>query len=149
VALASVSDEDRGPRIAALDVIRGVAILAMIVYHAAFDLRAAQLIGVDVVNDLGWKIFARLIAGTFLVMVGVNLVLATRRGFRLQPYLRRLALVAGGAVAVTLATWWSQPQTFVFFGILHQIALASVLALPFLRLPSWLVVQLEKKMKQN
>jgi uncharacterized membrane protein len=139
LAIASVSDQDRGSRIAALDLIRGVAILAMIVYHAAFDLRAAGLIGVDVVDDLGWKIFARLIAGTFLAMVGVNLVLATRHGFRLRPWLRRLALIAGGAVAVSLVTWWTAPQTFVFFGILHQIAVASVLALLFLRLPSWLV----------
>lgn len=139
MAIASVSDEDRGPRIAALDLIRGIAIVAMIIYHAAFDLRAAQLIGVDVVHDLGWKLFARSIAGTFLAMVGINLVLATRHGLRPRPFLRRLALIVAGAVLVTLVTWWTQPQTFVFFGILHEIALASVLALPFLRLPSPLV----------
>jgi uncharacterized membrane protein len=139
LAVASLSDEDRGRRFAALDLIRGIAIVAMIVYHAAFDLRAAGVIGVDVVNDLGWKLFARSIAATFLGMVGVNLVLATRHGLRLQPYLRRLAMIAGGAALISLVTWWTQPQAFVFFGILHEIALASVLALPFLRLPSWLV----------
>ncbi len=137
--MAGVADEDRGPRIAALDVVRGVAIGAMVVYHLSFDLAAEGLIAADVVNDLGWRVFARTIAGTFLLLVGINLVLATRRGLKPQPFLRRLALIVGGAIMVTLATWWFNPGTFVFFGILHAIALASVLALPFLRLPIWAV----------
>lgn len=127
-------------RIAALDVVRGVAIGAMVVYHLSYDLRAEGLIAADVVNALGWRVFARTIAGTFLFLVGVNLVLATRRGLSSPHFLRRLGLIAGGALIVTLATWWFNPRTFVFFGILHMIALASVLALPFLRLPTWAVV---------
>lgn len=119
-----------------MDVARGIAIVAMVVYHTAFDLSSFRLIATDVPSDLGWKIFARLIAGTFLFLVGVNLTLATRRGIVWPAYFRRLALIAGAALLVTLGTWWFDPATFVFFGILHEIALASVLALPFLRLPS-------------
>ncbi len=131
--------EDRGRRLAAIDAIRGAAIVAMVVYHTAFDLSARSLIPVNILNDPGWIVFARSIASTFLLLVGVGLVLATRGGLKVRPYLRRLGLIAGSACLVSLVTWWVEPQAFVFFGILHEIAVASVLALPFLWLPSAVV----------
>lgn len=137
MAVASPGPEGGKSRLAAVDLVRGIAILAMVVYHTSFDLAANRLIAADVVGDLGWKVFARTIAGTFLFLVGVSLVLATRDGLDRAAFLRRLAFVACGAALVSLATWWFDPATFVFFGILHEIAVASVLALPFLRLPSW------------
>ena len=112
----------------------------MIVYHFAWDLSAYQLIGVDVTNELGWRIFARTIAGTFLVLVGINLVLALRNGFRPRPYVRRLAIILAAALLVSLGTWWLDPGTFVFFGILHLIFVASILALPFIHAPLWLIL---------
>lgn len=124
-------------RLVFLDVARGVAILAMIGYHLGWDLSALRLITTDVAADPAWRVFARLIAGTFIGISGINLVMATRRGFRLRPFLTRLAIIIAAALAVSAGTYWFAPQTFVFFGILHCIALASVLALPFLYLPSW------------
>src|SRR5262249_42907415 len=82
--------------------------------------------------------FARLIAGTFLLLVGFNLVLANQDGFRPRPYLRRLAILVAAAIAVSIGTYFFAPDEFVYFGILHEIALASVLALPFLWAPFWL-----------
>lgn len=127
----------RGPRIAGIDALRGAAILAMIAYHLSWDLSAHGIIAVDVVNTLGWKIFARTIAGSFLAIVGVSLVLAGRNGFRPAAFLRRLAIIAAAAALVSLGTYWFLPDAFVFFGILHAIAVSSVLALPFLRAPAW------------
>ena len=83
VAIASIA-EDRGARLAAIDAVRGAAIAAMVVYHTAFDLSVRRLIPVDVTSNPGWVVFARLIAGTFLALVGVGLVLATRRGLNLD-----------------------------------------------------------------
>lgn len=138
MAIVSAAAAGPGPRLAAIDLIRGIAVGAMIVYHASWDLSANGLIGADVVNEPGWRAFARLIAGTFLALVGFNLVLATRHGFRLGPYLRRLAIIVAAALAVSAATYWFMPDTFVFFGMLHSIAVSSVLALPFLWAPAWL-----------
>jgi len=138
VATAAVADAERGPRIAAIDLIRGVALAGMVVYHFSYDLAADRLISANVVDEFGWKLFARAVAGTFLALVGVNLVLANRHGLKPRPFLKRLALIAGGAALVTLATWWFEPGAFVFFGILHEIAVASVLAVPFLKAPPWL-----------
>jgi uncharacterized membrane protein len=130
----------RSPRLAIIDVLKGVAIVAMIVYHFAWDLSAYQLIAVDVTNDPGWRLFARSIASSFLALVGINLVLALRNGFRPRPYLRRLAIILAAALLVSLGTWWLDPGTFVFFGILHLIFVASILALPFIRAPVWITL---------
>lgn len=121
-----------------IDAARGVAILAMIVYHAVWDLGYFRLTSIDAEDDPLWRWFAHIIAGTFLALVGIGLVLATRNGFRPRRYLRRLAIIVAAALLVTIGTYWIFPESFVFFGILHCIAAASVLALPFLRLPVWL-----------
>jgi uncharacterized membrane protein len=110
----------------------------MVVYHFSWDLSAYGFIAIDVVDDPGWKAFARGIAGTFLLLVGFNLVLATKDGFRARPYFRRLAIIVAAAAAVTMGTYFFAPDEFVYFGILHEIALASILALPFLWAPLWL-----------
>lgn len=123
------------PRFAFVDIARGIALLAMFVYHFAYDLSFFRLIEADIVFEPGWRLFARGIAGSFLVIVGFSLVLATRKGLNRPAYLKRLAMVAGAAALVSLGTWFAMPDNFIFFGILHHIALASVLALPFLRLP--------------
>lgn len=123
-------------RFAVLDLARGLALLAMFVFHFAYDLSHFQLIATDVPSDPGWRLFARLIAGSFLTIVGFSLVLATRNGVRPGPYLRRLGLIAGAAALVTVATWFAMRANFIFFGILHHIALASVLGLAFRRLPA-------------
>lgn len=128
--------EERGRRIAAVDAARGVAIAAMIVYHFSWDLSYFGFTSVNIIADPGWKAFARTIAGTFIALVGVSLVLATRQGFRPKPYLRRLALIVGAAALVTAGTWYVFPDAYVFFGILHLIAFASVAALLFLWLPT-------------
>ncbi|HVY21380.1 MAG TPA: heparan-alpha-glucosaminide N-acetyltransferase [Bauldia sp.] len=139
--MAAIPDADpprRPARIAVVDLARGMAIVAMVVYHTAFDLAGNGLIATDVATDIHWKVFARTIAGTFLALVGIGLVLASRNGLNWRAYLRRLAFIAGGAALVSIATFWFDRTTFVFFGILHEIALASVLALPFLWAPVWL-----------
>jgi uncharacterized membrane protein len=122
-------------RIDLVDAARGTALIAMFAYHFAWDLSFFRLIRTDVVAEPGWRWFAHLIAGSFLALVGASLVLATRQGLDLGAFLRRLGLVAGAAALVTLGTWFFMPESYVFFGILHHIAVASVLALPFLRLP--------------
>lgn len=112
---------------------RGVAIVAMIIYHLGWDLSFLKLIETNLLALPAWRWFARIIAGSFLFLSGIGLVLAHGRGVRWRPYLRRLAIVGGAALLVTIATYFVFPQSFIFFGILHCIALSSILALPFLK----------------
>jgi len=124
---------ERPARLPWIDAARGVAILAMVVYHFSWDLSNFGFIAADVGADLGWVIFARLIAGSFLFLVGVSLVLATRHGLDRIRFLTRLCLIVAGAIAVSFVTWVVMPDNFVFFGILHSIAVASILGLALTR----------------
>ncbi len=128
-----------GFRLAAVDAARGAAIAAMVVYHFAWDLSLFGLIETQVTTHPGWVTFARGITGAFLGLVGVALVLAAHAGQARGPALRRLGKIAAAALLVSLGSWWFNPAAFIFFGILHLIAVASVLALPFLRAPFWVV----------
>jgi uncharacterized membrane protein len=127
-------------RIPIIDVARGVALSAMIVYHFAWDLSFLGFIETAVGRETGWVAFARSIAGSFLFLVGVGVVLADNAGQNWGSYFRRLAKVALAAAAITVATLIFTPEGFIFFGILHMIAVGSILALPFLRAPVALTI---------
>ena len=57
---------------------------------------------------------------------------------RWPAYWRRFLIIAGAAALVSVGTYFVFPGAFVFFGILHCIAAASLVALPFLFLPAFL-----------
>ncbi len=130
--MATVSPRTRLPGI---DVLRGIAVGAMIIFHFAWDLRFFGFIETNISQHPFWANFARAIAGSFLILSGISLVLLTRDGFDRDKFLKRLGIIGGAALLVTIVTFFSMPKSFIFFGILHCIALSSVLALPFLRLP--------------
>lgn len=125
-------------RIECLDVARGCALIAMLVYHFTWDLEFFGYLPPGYAQVGGWKLFARAIASSFLILVGVGLVLAHGEGIRWPSFRKRCFQIAAGAAAITAATLAFTPQGFVFFGILHLIALGSLLALAFLRLRFWL-----------
>jgi uncharacterized membrane protein len=125
-------------RVAGLDVARGAALAAMVIYHFAWDLSFLGLTAADIRDSAPWIWFARAIAASFLTLAGISLVLAHGAELNRSAFLKRLGLVAGAALLVTVGTYLVFPEAFVFFGILHAIAAGSVLALPFLRAPAWL-----------
>ncbi|WP_245514840.1 heparan-alpha-glucosaminide N-acetyltransferase [Jiella endophytica] len=133
----SVNPTARG-RVAIIDIARALAIVAMAIYHFTWDLEHFSYVEEGLTGHGGWRIFARCIASSFLFLVGFSLVLAHGREIRWRKFLVRLGQICAGALAVTVATLFATPNSFVFFGILHHIALASLLGLAFLRLPALL-----------
>jgi uncharacterized membrane protein len=125
-----------GPqRIEGVDALRGLALCTMFVYHFFFDLRFYRVIAADFEHDLFWLGFRSLIVTAFMALVGLSLVLADRAGATGVHFARRVAVIAGCALAASAGSWILFPRSFIYFGILHCIAVASVLAWPLVRRP--------------
>lgn len=139
---APVKDQPKAKRVAVFDVARGIALLAMASYHFTWDLEFFGYTDPGLTAFGLWKIYARSIASTFLFLVGVSLYLAHHRQIRWNSFWKRFAMVAGAAIAISVVTRVATPDGFIFFGILHEIALASLLGLLFLRLPALLALLL-------
>jgi len=136
-AHATVASTVREPltRIRAIDALRGAAICMMIVYHAAFDLNWFHIISADFNHDRFWLSFRDLIVSSFLLLVGVSLVLASRAGISPKRFWNRIALVGACAILVTVGSYVTFPKTFITFGILHCIVVSSILGWPLVRFP--------------
>lgn len=122
-------------RIGWLDAFRGLALVAMASYHLIWDFEYFGYLAPGTAGHGLPKLYARGIATTFLFLAGLGLVLAHRNGIRWDRFGLRFAKVAAAAAVVTIATWFAMPEGFIHFGILHQIALASLIGLAFLNLP--------------
>lgn len=130
----------KGRRIALIDLGRGVALIAMTVYHLCWDLAMFGVIRPDIMAEPALIWFARSIAGSFLFLAGFSLFLAHGQGIQWAKFARRLGVIVAAAALITIATWFATPEAFIFFGILHSIAAGSIIGLLFLRLPWWLIV---------
>ncbi len=97
-------------RLPPVDLARGIAVLAMIVYHFVWDLSFLGLVDPTLRDAPGWTAFARVIAVSFLTLAGFGLVLAHGSGLDRAKFLRRLALVAGAAALVSAGTYIAFPS---------------------------------------
>jgi len=59
---------------------------------------------------------------------------------RTKPFLTRLGMLAGCATLISVASYFMFGPRWIFFGVLHFIAVASVLGLGFVRRPGLALV---------
>jgi len=123
----------QGARITEVDALRGIAIAMMAVYHIIFDIWFLDLAQFDLFS-LPLVIFQRSIGILFLLLVGVSLTLSESRNKGYTHHLRRGLTLGAVALGITLSTWIYPHERFITFGIIHFIALATVLAPFFFRL---------------
>lgn len=123
------------PRYAIIDCLRAFAIVLMVIYHFSWDLAMSGLIERSTFTSLPMTVIGRSCLSLFLFCVGYSLAISHARGPRWQAFGKRLLKITLAAGAVSLATRVAFPDAWIYFGILHCIAVSSVLALAFLRLP--------------
>ena len=122
-------------RIELLDFGRGIALIAMTVFHFAFDLQLLGFREPGFIDQPHWKYFARSIASSFLFLMGFSLYLAHGASIKWKNWRNRMIKISAAAAIITIATYFATPDQYIFFGILHAIAFASLAGLLFLKLP--------------
>lgn len=129
-------------RIPALDIARTVALVAMALFHFVFDLEMFGFAAPGTATSGIWRALAVATAGSFLFLAGVGLWLSHSEAIRWAAFGKRFAIIAGAAALVSIGTYLAFPDAFVFFGILHAIALCSLFGLAALRLPVFVIAAL-------
>ncbi|MFA6458508.1 MAG: heparan-alpha-glucosaminide N-acetyltransferase [Patescibacteria group bacterium] len=135
----STSTKNRPARFVEVDFLRGVAVLLMIVFHLIFDLNYLDLVKFTL-DSFFWIAFERITATVFIFLVGVSLQLSYLRhqqageliSFYKRNVVRAISLIFF-ALLITLVTRLYSPGSYIFFGVLHFIAVAILLALPLVR----------------
>ena len=125
-------------RLDRIDALRGAAIVWMTAFHFAFDLDHFGWVRQDFHRDPTWTLQRTAIVSLFLFCAGLGQAVALARGQGWPRFWRRWAQVAGCAVLVTLGSWFMFPHSFIYFGVLHGIALMLVVARLTGRWGGWL-----------
>jgi uncharacterized membrane protein len=124
-----------------IDALRGIAVIAMILYHFSYDLAYFGLFDVGFFRSGIGLNAARLIGGSFIFLAGLSLTLSYSRALARAPgrslfpkYLARGLRIFSYGLVITLLTWIFLPNEMIVFGILHLLGVSIVLAYPFLNL---------------
>ena len=105
----------------------------MVAYHFCFDLNYFGIIHQDMNHDRFWLASRALIVSLFLLLVGTSLVLAS--GMESRHFWKRQARLLAAALAVTVGSYAMFPKSYIYFGILHFIFVASLIGRLFLNFP--------------
>ncbi len=109
-------------RIAEIDALRGVAVLAMVYYHLMYDLIEFYSYPFTLTHPT--MQIASVAAPLFFILAGIS------SQFSRNPWNQILKLTLAAGV-VTIVTYIQNPQYFVKFGTLHFLACSMLLLIPF------------------
>lgn len=107
----------------------------MVIFHLCFNLQHFKFIDINIYSSPFWHYFRYTILSIFLLCVGISLYLANKNNINYEKVLKRFALLFIASLAITLVTYFIFPNTWIYFGVLHFIALASIFGLLFVAIP--------------
>jgi uncharacterized membrane protein len=138
--VAAILGSENQVRIPGLDIARGAAIAQMVAFHLCYDLNFFGWIRVSVYDNPYWIAWRTLIVAQFLFLAGVSLTLGrasdSRSGYS-SRFWRRWVQIALCAALVSAGSWAIFGQRFIWFGVLHFVALAQLLLVPLVALGTW------------
>ncbi|MCK5884818.1 MAG: DUF1624 domain-containing protein [Bacteriovoracaceae bacterium] len=118
-----------------LDQLRGISIVLMVIFHFAYDLNYFNFVEIDFFKDKFWFYFPRLITFMFLTCVGISIAIVHRKKLKWRKAIKRFLILASWGLIISGLTYLAFPSRWIYFGILHCIALSSVAAIIFIKVP--------------
>lgn len=125
---------DMPARSIAVDAIKGALVILMVVYHSCYVAVMFGIARIELYEGFWW-LFPRCIAAGFVLVSGWNLAAKRERGGGFADMAKRAGKLAAIATIISLATWFALGDGFVFFGIIHLLALSSLAVWPLLGRP--------------
>lgn len=114
-----------------IDFVRGVALIMMLISNFVTDLQF--FLGYNQHEEF-WRTFAYATAGMFVAISGTSMWVSHFKTRSFRKYLRRFAKLFGLGMLITLTTHLLLSEGTIYFGVLHFLGVASILAIPFYRL---------------
>lgn len=116
------------PRYEAVDALRAAAMVWMAAFHFCFDLSHFGLWPQNFRMDPVWTTQRTLILSLFLFCAGLGQAIALHQGQSLERFMRRWLQIAGCALLVTAGSLLMFPGSFIYFGVLHGMAVMLLVA---------------------
>jgi uncharacterized membrane protein len=116
----------QAPRFDRVDALRGFAMVWMTVFHFSFDLAQQGIWRQDFYNDPFWTWQRTCILSLFLLCAGMGQAIALHQGQSWQRFWKRWRLIAGCALLVTAGSALMFPHSFIYFGVLHGMAVMLI-----------------------
>ena len=122
-------------RIDELDSLRATALVMMLVLNFVTDLNHFGIMNTETGDQWWWM--ARIAASLFVGISGVSYFLAHRLEYDFTKTSGRTKRLIFWAFVITIITYIFEPSAYVRFGVLHLLALASIVAFPVARKPEF------------
>ena len=129
------------PRYAIVDMLRGLAMVWMTLFHFSFDLQHAGYLQANFYTDPFWTVQRAAIVSLFVFCAGLGQAIAVHQGQSRARFWKRWRQIAGCALLVSGGSWFMFPDSYIYFGILHGMALMLIVVrlLPGAGLWLWLL----------
>ena len=130
---------DSANRVHSVDLLRGVAMLWMTAFHFCFDLQYFGYLHTSFYDNPLWTWQRSAIVSLFVFSAGLGQSLAVQQGLSWARFGKRWLQIVGGALLVSAGSYVMFPDSFIYFGILHGMALMLLLgrALAVALQPRW------------
>ena len=116
-----------------IDLLRGLAIVLMVIFHFGYDLSIFGWAHYNTSEDIEWRIFRSIIVSGFLLAVGMSSYLAYQKSINKKKLAKTVGKLFAVSLLITIGSLILDPNTLVYFGIIHFITVAlPISVLPYL-----------------